>query len=93
MFTVKQVSGTGDALWPDIRHVWGAANNTSEIIDTVICQFDAGGELRFDSGPGKSIVYVMNESGATVARYDLGGRLLGDPRVSAQAADLEKLAA
>lgn len=72
MFTVKQETGQRHAMWPNVSHVSAESANTSDAIDAVTCLLDGGGSIEFRGSPGKNLIYIMNDSGATVARYDLG---------------------
>jgi hypothetical protein len=70
MFSVAQETENGQKLWPGISCVF-----TSEGLPgtyTVTALLAAGGSLDFRPSRKRMKVYVMNENGATVARYDLG---------------------
>ena len=74
MFSLKQETGSGEKIWPGVNHVYTCSENAIGTVDRVTALFEAGGLMDFDASQGRHIIYVMNERGSTVARYDIGNR-------------------
>lgn len=73
MFSVTQETETGQSVWPDINHVQTFGDNGRIARVTVLSDSDGvHGCMDFHASRNKHIIYVMNEKGATVARYNIG---------------------
>lgn len=70
MFTVTQETENGQKLWPGINHVYTSGDQPGR--GTVTALFAAGGLMDFHPSKKRQMIYVMNEAGSTVGRYDLG---------------------
>ncbi len=70
MFTVTQQTENGQKLWPGVSHVYTGAGQPGAYTVTAI--FAGGGLMDFHPSRKGQMIYVMNEAGATVGRFDLG---------------------
>jgi hypothetical protein len=93
MFTVMQETESGQKLWPGVDHVYTCtATDRPHDIRKVTILFKAGGLMDFPASRGVHNIYVMNESGATVARYHLGSYSFADEPVEPMGDALPKAA-
>lgn len=75
MFSVVQETENGQKIWPGISHVYThepPETSGPRRICSVTALFEKGGLLDFPASRRKHNIYVMNENGATVARYYIG---------------------
>jgi hypothetical protein len=75
MFSVMQETEHGQKIWPGVSHVYTSENDEDEgprLISSVTALFEKGGLMDFPMSRRKHNIYVMNEHGATVARYFIG---------------------
>jgi hypothetical protein len=71
MFSLMQETENGQKLWPGISHVYTTPSGPNGS-RTVTALFDKGGLMDFPASRNTHNIYVMNEAGATVARYFIG---------------------
>jgi len=75
MFSLVQETETGQKIWPGISHVYTEVDRKASDapqVTMVTALFADGGLLDFPASRKTHNIYVMNESGATVARYNIG---------------------
>jgi hypothetical protein len=95
MFTVMQQTDAGEKLWPGVSHVYTSCVDGAPVptITCVTVLFAAGGLFDFPWSRNKQSIYVMNDAGATVARYHLQNPQAPEMQVGAPLPEPEKLAA
>lgn len=69
MLTVKHITPDGETIFPSITRtaLWREPTAIGEPAKATIFAENAAGGITFDAGT----VYVMNENGSTVGKYEL----------------------
>jgi len=70
MFSVKQVTDCWEMIWPDIDIVTAHGECGVSSVSAKGKMID----LSFDISSKRNEIYVMNENGSTVSKYNLGYR-------------------
>lgn len=73
MFSVTQETENAKNMWPSVTNVQTFGENGRIGRVTVLTnEGGVSGLMDFHASRNKHVIYVMNEAGATVGRYDIG---------------------